>query len=260
LCRQLLAEISMTMSPPSDPVTPSAGGLRALHSDIEAMDIEGRPPISGLAVVAGLVGLASVFALNTPRLWFVPAVAAGLALIALRPRRRQVVRPRGLWLAGVGLACAAFFGAIAIQRETVRQQRLFAAAEPLGLQWLELFKYGAEEVACELALPAESRTVSSTPLLEYYNKSEAGQTNLVRFLTSGVGSRVLALGERPEWVASKRLQVTTYSGRDMVLIEYRDQTGAFPEPVMLGLVRCPSGTDPKQDEWYVHVQEFVRSK
>jgi|GEM_PF-6638474 len=231
-----------------------------MSDELAEVPVDERPALSGLAVLAAILGLGSVLALSSRQMWFVPVVAMFLALIALRPRSAHSVRPRGLWLAGVGLSAAAFFGGIAVQRDWTRQDRTFAAAEPLGLQWLELFKHGAEEIACELAIPKPVRTVITTPLEEYYNQTDSGRQKMEKFLTQGVGKLILGAGSKPEWEILKRRQIATVGVEELVLIEYRDKTGTIETPILLGIARPAVSPDPAQDDWYISVQEFVRKK
>ncbi len=119
--------------------------------------------VSGLAIGALLLGIASVSALAGQVLWGVPLVGTITALAALvridRAGGALAGRPAALW----GLALSVFFGAIAPAHFLTSERLLARRAEEVGRQWFAAMAQGEPQVARQLALPARSRAKISDP-------------------------------------------------------------------------------------------------
>ena len=124
-------------------------------ADTDGQVVAGYRPVSVLAMFALCAGLASALALVSPVAWAIPILAIVLAIVALRdvaPRETEAHdagardaggdRKTGRWLAIVGLALAAGFGAQAISgflasRSVARTRSVAAARMFLDLVFAE---------------------------------------------------------------------------------------------------------------------------
>jgi hypothetical protein len=95
-----------------------------------------------LAVIALLLGMASVLALIGPLFFLVPAAAIGVALIALGKIRQSDGALSGGGLARTGLALATIFIVAALVRGEVRDRMLREQAGDAAVRWLRLMTAG----------------------------------------------------------------------------------------------------------------------
>jgi hypothetical protein len=118
-------------------------------ADMDAATAEYRS-VSGRAVLALALGLASPAALIAPVLMVVPAAAVGAALLAERGIRSSGGVLTGVALARCGLALAlASVGAAAV-RAPVRDALLLRQAMPAAERWFGLLAEGRDEEAFSL--------------------------------------------------------------------------------------------------------------
>ena len=76
------------------------------HPDPEMADYR---PVSGIGIAALLIGLAAPLALVHPMLWCVPAIGAGVAIVALVRIRRSEIPLIGRKAAILGLVLSLLF-------------------------------------------------------------------------------------------------------------------------------------------------------
>ncbi len=103
------------------------------HPDSDLIEYR---PISGWAVAALLLGLASLIAVAHPLLWSVPLTGVVVSLLALRRIDRSEVKLVGRKAAMIGLALACIYGIGAPVRAIARDRWLRTRAERLGEEFI----------------------------------------------------------------------------------------------------------------------------
>jgi hypothetical protein len=121
-----------------------------VKSSLESVDDDKYSQLSPLAVIALLLGMASLLALVGPLFFLVPAAAIGLALLALGKIRQSDGALVGAGMARVGLALATICLVAALVRGEVRDRMLMDQAGAVAQRWLELMTAG--DVASARAL------------------------------------------------------------------------------------------------------------
>jgi hypothetical protein len=119
-----------------------AAGVEGVASDYRS--------VSGLAVLALALGLASPAALIAPVMMVVPAAAVGAALLAERGIRTSGGALTGVALARCGLALALASVGAAVMRGPVRDELLRRQAVPAAERWFVLLADGRDEDALAL--------------------------------------------------------------------------------------------------------------
>jgi hypothetical protein len=127
--------------------------------------------VSPLAVVAVLAGIASAVALLHPVLWFVPLVAIGLAVAALRSvaRSPDTLVGRKAALAAMGLAV--FFGSFAPARVYVQRSIISSRAREFAEMWLTLVQDGELQEAFQWSLSPDERVTAGVDLEQFYQSN-----------------------------------------------------------------------------------------
>jgi hypothetical protein len=128
-------------------------------------------PLSGWALAALAVGLASFVALFHPLLWAVPMVGVAVSLVALRRISRSDVPVVGRKLALVGLVFALLYGVAAPVRMATRDYWLCSRAERLANEFLGFIR--SKKTAEAYALTRQS--LEKKPLKPAPGSSEANQ-------------------------------------------------------------------------------------
>lgn len=113
-----------------------------MKPSLEPVDDDKYSQLAPLAVVALLLGVASLLALIGPLFFLVPAAAIGVALLALGKIRQSDGALSGAGLARVGLALATICLVAALVRGEVRDRMLKDQAGAAAQRWLELMTAG----------------------------------------------------------------------------------------------------------------------
>jgi hypothetical protein len=140
--------------------------------------------VSGIAVAAAILGLASPLVLLNPLLAPVPIAAFIAAAVALRTIGASGGQLVGRIPALVGLCLATFFlgwGFTAhLQRQSLLEQRAKEAADG----WLELLQNGKAEQAHQFRLSPAARLSSPEALADHYNSNKEAAEDLKSFRSS----------------------------------------------------------------------------
>jgi hypothetical protein len=162
-------------------------------SSLDEKPLAGYRGVSLTAVIALVLGIASILALVHPLLWVVPPVAVVVALIAIRAIDAPDSNLTGRNLALVGLAIALVFGLWAPSRAITRQAKLFGQARVFADEWFELVRAGKLHEAHQLTLAPIERQKPGVSLeaaygasaeLEKMNKDFWKDTPLMREISS----------------------------------------------------------------------------
>ncbi len=113
-----------------------------MKPSLESVDDDKYSQLAPLAVIALLLGLASLLALIGPLFFLVPAAAIGVALLALGKIRQSDGALSGAGLARVGMALATICLVAALVRGEVRDRMLKEQAGATAQRWLELMTAG----------------------------------------------------------------------------------------------------------------------
>lgn len=106
----------------------------------ESADSSGYRPVSRLAVMAAVAGVASSLALLSPMLWMLPLVGAGVAAAALADVAKAGAEKAGRILALAGLALSIGFGAQAMTSAVVARRITDSRARAVVASWLEALR------------------------------------------------------------------------------------------------------------------------
>lgn len=113
-----------------------------MKSSLEPVDDDKYSQLAPLAVIALVLGMASLLALIGPLFFLVPAAAIGVALIALGKIRQSDGALSGAGLARVGLALATICLVASLVRGEVRNRMLQEQAGATAERWLQLMTAG----------------------------------------------------------------------------------------------------------------------
>jgi hypothetical protein len=151
--------------------------------------------ISGLAIAALLLGIASVSALAGLVLWGVPVLGVVTSLVALLRIERAAGALAGRSAARWGLALSVFFGAVAVAHFISNERMLANRAEQVARQWFAALAAGNPPVARQLGLPAKSRARISDPaqLWNYYRDVVNQRRDIEQFVAEPLIHTLLAL-------------------------------------------------------------------
>lgn len=113
-----------------------------MKSSLEPVDDDKYSQLAPLAVIALVLGAASLLALIGPLFFLVPAAAIGVALLALGKIRQSDGALSGVGLARAGLALATICLVASLVRSEVRNRMLQEQAGATAERWLRLMTAG----------------------------------------------------------------------------------------------------------------------
>ena len=151
--------------------------------------------ISGLAIGALLLGIASASALAGQVLWGVPVLGVVTSLVALLRIERAAGALAGRRAAQWGLALSMFFGAVAVAQFISNERLLAGRAEQVSRQWFAALAAGDLPLARQLGMPAKTRARISDPtqLWNYYRDVAGQRRDLEQFVAEPLIHTLLAL-------------------------------------------------------------------
>jgi hypothetical protein len=124
--------------------------------------------VNKLAIVAMLLGLASVLTLVHPLLMLVPLAGVVCAIVALRSIRANPDTSTGTSAAVTGLVLSLFFLGWGVGWSATRPARINQQAEQLANDWLELLQRGHFYAAHQLRMSTSVRAPLTGRLDDYY--------------------------------------------------------------------------------------------
>lgn len=139
--------------------------------------------VSGMAIVAFVLGCLSPLALAHLVLWLIPAVAIVVAWLALRGIQNSDVG--GEWLARIGMGLAILFAVWTVSRAVFSDYAHQLKARQFADSWLQLVETGELRHAHQWSISAGSRVRDASLVDAYYEGNEEGQGILRRFLAKG---------------------------------------------------------------------------
>jgi hypothetical protein len=153
--------------------------------------------VSGLAVLALALGIASAAAMVGPVLWFVPIVAAIVALVAMR-RIRASEDLVGWNIAFLGLLLAILFGIAASARTISRQYWLDTRAEQFSDCFFEFLQQNKPHAAHQLRERPGVRKPLTDTLSKAYESDPESQKSFEKFVADEPVKTLLEAGKQAE--------------------------------------------------------------
>jgi hypothetical protein len=172
-----------------------ASPASAFHSEEQDHDLIGYRPVSKLAVIALLVGLAAASALAGPLLWCVPVLGVVLAIAALVQLGRAEVPMIGRQAAIAGLALSILFGVIAPVHSATLNYWLVARARRIADDWFADIAKGETQPAYALMIQGSGNKHPPVPTHGESNVAPI-KTDLETFAERQPTARLLKLGDK----------------------------------------------------------------
>ena len=198
-------------------------------------------PVSSLAVIGAVLAAASLLALATPWLAFLPAVAAVLCWAAALRVRRDPETQSGMGIAVAGLAVALVVLGATFAQRPVTQRLHEASASAVSDRFVELIAKDDLIGAVELMVPYADRRPTPELAKVFYEGNEQAKVRLEEFTAKDAVQRI-AGGETPRPSGPNR--VGNASGRRVVAYlryEVPVRAGKESATVQVDLERSPSG-------------------
>lgn len=184
--------------------------MHEVHPEVDAYR-----PLSRLAAIGLLLGLASMLAWLAPLFWLVPIVALVVNLAALWHLVRRAPQAAGRTLAGLGLALAIACGVGAPTVDSIRLAQLRAEGRQFALEWFGYLAADQPERAFQLTLGPGQRWELDDRLWRVYQAHPSRMNDLERFVDDSTIRVLLALGEEA--------QVRYYKTEDHVQVARTDR-------------------------------------
>ena len=155
-------------------------------------EIEQYSSISGVAVLALLVGLLSFTALTHPVLWCLPPLAVVLALAALYRIRHSdgALSGRGIAVLALGLACCA--ASLAVSRSVIARELQRRQATAFADRWFDAISGEQVRLAHQWTISKLMRAGRSQSLQEAY-EGEENREALQKFMSDGPSRALIEL-------------------------------------------------------------------
>ncbi len=141
-----------------------------IHDDVLA--VAQYRSVSGAAVFAALLGMASLLAFFSKLLLVVPLMGTLVALLALFRITRSDGALTGRAVALLGLVLSVVIGVGLVTHDATMTRLLAAQGGPWVVEWCELVRAGKLEAAIELTRPPFRRRPIDKSLAQYYSTDE----------------------------------------------------------------------------------------
>ena len=150
------------------------------NSEPHADELRDYRPVSRLAPITAILGIASASALIHPLLWVIPLLATVVGIVALRQftTNPQLIGRKAVLF---GLILALFIGSYAPARTLTRRSMLSHESRRIATDWLELVRQGRLEEAHQWTLTLRDRQPTDVLLKKYYESSGAALKQLDDF-------------------------------------------------------------------------------
>lgn len=131
------------------------------HMPTHAEERPGYRPVSGLAVAAAALGIASALALTSPLMWVLPLVGVAVAVAALGDVGRSGVTKAGRLAAVAGLALSVGFGSQAVSAWVATRWFHAWRAEAAAGLWIDAIREGRLDDARSVCMPGTASAVDA---------------------------------------------------------------------------------------------------
>jgi hypothetical protein len=196
--------------------------------------------ISGLALAALGLGLASALFLTNPLLAPIPLLAITVALVSMRAIKTSGGQVMGRAPAIVGLCLATFFLGWGVASRFSRAMTLEAHAREFAEGWLKLVAEGDLQQADQLRQPTHNRLRSADSRQEVYAKNPEAMRSLKDFFSTPPLSEFIAQGANVR-IQYESLDSTERSAHyDRLVLRYSFRgpgPGSGPQPLLITVKR-----------------------
>lgn len=212
--------------------------------------------VSGAAIIALLLGLASLLAFVGPLFFVFPVAAVGVALVALANIRRSEGTLAGALLARIAIALALGCVAASLVRGSVRDTLMQRQAVEAAKQWLELLAAGRIPEARAL-MTRESQS-GYVPVAVGTGHQKATPEQINQLIVNGLRNDVLTLalaGQEDPGVLESVSPLVFDGGRATIALQFgvEDSRAGGHRHVELQLVRVSAyereGRPWRVDRW-----------
>ncbi len=159
-------------------------------------EVESYRPLSGLAVVAAVLGLVSPLALFAPFLWVLPFGGVLASVAALRAIGSVIPPMLGRKGAMAGLALSLVFGVAGPVDWACYRWQIRREATQFAMQWFDLLRNREPHKAFQLRLAAETRSPLDDSLWQVYYEGSDLRQMLEDFLNDKTVRTLMALGDK----------------------------------------------------------------
>ncbi len=221
-----------------------------------------RAPLSRIAVVSLLIGIASSLAPLSTVLLPVSIIAMAVGAVAVWKLSGDS-GVRGVWLAQLGLGLGVFSSVWAVAATSGRHAYLFAEASQHAKLFLQVLSGGDKYEALELMVPETGRQITGTNLKEYYEQ-QTGMTesDYKQFLNAGPTRAVMSVGKQADWQFARSLSTKVNGSLTYIALEMVNQSP--PSQGLTVSVKLQRQTEGVADDgkpmafWHVTGLEFSK--
>ena len=200
-----------------------------LQPEADANVIEYRP-VSMLAVLTLVLGLASALALAGPVLLFIPGICVLIGLFAWRSIASSDGSLAGRNVILWGLAFASFFTAMSLGRVLTQRALVVRDAKQISETFLSLLLANHPEKAHQLQLLEHVRQPTGTSLWLHYRTTPDDYDALRRFVDAPLIHALLSLGPKAKVRYYDTEDITESAGRTYVVLLYTVTFGEQGKP------------------------------
>jgi hypothetical protein len=176
------------------------------HASMPQMRGEEPRSISGLSIVALVLGLAAALALTAPYMWLLPMAGVAVSIAALFSIARDPQGKIGKPAAMAGLLLSLLFGSWAISNHVTRERLLYRQAQQYGERWLQMVLEGDLHAAHQLKMTQDERQSPGTDLVTYYQEHTEANRSFRDFARQSPVAQLAQMGPEAtvRWVDDVR--------------------------------------------------------
>lgn len=160
--------------------------------------VEEPRAISGLSIVALILGLAASLALTATYMWLLPLAGVAVSIAALVSIARAPDGKIGKPAAIAGLLLSLLFGSWAISNHITRNQLLYRQAEVYGQRWLRTVLEGDLHAAHQLKMVQDERQAPGIDLEAYYREHTETNRSFREFTRQSPVPELVEMGPEAE--------------------------------------------------------------
>jgi hypothetical protein len=201
-------------------------------STTESEGLQRYRSLSGLAVLALLLGLLSVTALAHPAAWIIPLAAVVCGLIAGRRIATRSDTLMGASLANLGLILGLFFLSWAPVSFFTDRWLIHREARRFGQEWLAAVFQGDLSRAYQATLPVRERQPEGTSLGEYYENNPLPRAERDAYFNDGIPRQLASLGSEGDFVFEQLLEVSHTPAYILTLPRFHIYRRGQDEPLL----------------------------
>lgn len=226
--------------------------------DASTEDLTEYRPLSTLAVLGLVAGMAAPLAFASGWFAFAPAAGVILSIAAIRGIRRNPDATSGIGLAASGLTLSAVVLGAVLTRDALAPSLHVDSARPTADRFVSLLGEGDLVGAFELTRAFPNRELTPESAAARYEGDLAARESLDEFGDKPSVKRILAAAEMPEFVEVLSME-RKRSGRHTIALAYRLTGSADGTPVDFAVRLARSSAGAFRSAWRVTSCDLARS-